>query len=226
VSINDELIAVSAAACLLGVSERRVRQMAGSGDLTLPARGLVDRASLQRHLATRQGAHTRAWSCETAWAGVALLCGVEVDWLGTGQRSRLRTSLRATTAQALVSRARNRASVHRYAGHSSTGARLRTEIVVVGRVGQLGLVGEAGQLDGYVATNSLTSLVTRHALTEDPRGQFVLRATDFDLTTVAAIADAGSVPVLAALDSAESLDARERGVALDALAQALARFRG
>jgi len=226
VSINDELIAVSAAARLLGVSERRVRQMAGSGDLTLPARGLVDRASLQRHLATRQGAHTRAWSCETAWAGVALLCGVEVDWLGTVQRSRLRTSLRATTAQALVSRARNRASVHRYAGHSSTGARLRTEIVVVGRVGQLGLVGEAGQLDGYVATASLAALVTRHALTEDPHGQFALRATDFDLTTIAAIAAAGSVPVLAALDSAESLDARERGVALDALAQALARFRG
>lgn len=225
-SINDELIAVSAAARLLGVSERRVRQMAGSGDLILPARGLVDRASLQRHLATRQGAHTRAWSAETAWAGVALLCGLEVDWLGTGQRSRLRTSLRATTAQALVSRARNRASVHRYAGHSSTGARLRTEIVVVGRVGQLGLVGEAGQLDGYVATDSVASLVTRHTLTEDTHGHFVLRATDFDLGRITAIAHAGHIPVLAALDSAESLDARERGVALDALAQALARFRG
>lgn len=225
-SINDELIGVRAAARLLGVSERRVRQMAGSGELTLAARGLVDRASLQRHLATRQGAHTRAWSAETAWAGVALLCGLEVDWLGSGQRSRLRTSLRATTAQALVSRARNRASVHRYAGHHSTGARLRTEIVVVGRVGQLGLVGEAEQLDGYVATASLAALVTRHALTEDARGHFALRATDFDLGRITAIAAAGHIPVLAALDSAESLDARERGAALDALAQALAQFRG
>lgn len=225
-SINDELITVSAAARLLGVSERRVRQMTGSGDLTLPARGLVDRVSLQRHLATRQGAHTRAWSTETAWAGVALLCGFEVDWLGTAQRSRLRTSLRATTAQALVSRARNRASVHRYAGHASTAARLRTEIAVAGRVGQFGLVGEAGQLDGYVATDSLASLVTRHALTEDSNGHVALRATDFNLATIAAIAEAGSVPVLAALDLAESMDARERGVALDALAGALARFRG
>lgn len=225
-SINDELIAVTAAARLLGVSERRVRQMAGSGDLTQPARGLVDRASLQRHLATRQGTRTRVWSTETAWAGVALLAGLDADWLGTAQRSRLRRSLRATTAQALVSRARNRASVHRYAGHASTAARLRTEIVVVGRAGQLGLVGEAGQLDGYVATDSLAALVTRHALTEDSRGQFALRATDFDLATIAAIAAAGSVPVLAALDCAESLDARERGVALAALAGALARFHG
>jgi hypothetical protein len=226
VSIGDELIVVSGAARLLGVSERRVQQLAGSGALTLAARGLVDRTSLQRHLATHEGTHTRAWSSQTAWAAVALLCGVEVDWLGATQRSRLRASLLDTNAQALVSRARNRARIHRYAGHRSTGARLRAEIVVVHRAGQLGLAGDDGQLDGYVATDSLASLVTRHALAEDTHGHFALRATDFDLAAIAAIADAGQIPVLAALDSAESLDARERGVALDALAQALTRFRG
>jgi len=225
-SISDEFIRVSQAARLLGVSERRVQQMATSGDLTFTARGLVDRTSLDYHIATRQGTRTRAWSTETAWAAVALLCGVEVDWLGTAQKSRLRRSLRATDAQALVSRARNRARIHRYAGHRSTAARLRNELVVVHLDSQLGIAADDGRFDGYVTTDSLANLVTRHALIEDTRGHYALRATDFDLDRIAAIAHAGEIPVLTALDSAESLDAREHGVAIDALDQALAQFRG
>lgn len=225
-SIGDDFVSVSEAALLLGVSERRVQQMATSGDLTFTARGLVNRTSIDHHLATRQGSRTRAWSTETAWAAVALLCGVEVDWLGTVQKSRLRSSLRATDGQALVSRARNRARIHRYAGHSSTAARLRNEIVVVHLASELGIAGDDGQFDGYVATDSLADLVMRHGLIEDTRGHYALRATDFDLNDIAAIAGAGDIPVLAALDSAESLDARERGVALEALEQALAQLRG
>jgi excisionase family DNA binding protein len=225
-SVRDEFIRVSEAAHLLGVSERRVQQMAASGDLTFTARGLVDRTSLDHHLAARQGSRTRAWSTETAWAAVALLCGVEVDWLGSVQRSRLRKSLRDTDAQALVSRTRNRARIHRYTGHSSTAARLRNEIRVVHLASELGITGDEGQFDGYVATTSLADLVMRHALIEDPQGQHALRATDFDLDDIAAIASAGEIPVLAALDSAEALDARERGVALETLEQALAQFRG
>lgn len=221
-----EFIGVGEAARLLGVSERRIQQMATRGDVTFTARGLVDRTSLEHHLATRQGARTRAWSSQTAWAAVALLCGVKVDWLGTAQKSRLRTALRATDAQALVSRVRNRARIHRYAGHASTAGRLRNEIVVVHRAGDLGIAGDDGTVDGYVATDSLGDLVIRHALIEDPQGQYALRATDFDLDHVSAIADAAEIPVLAALDSAQSLDPRERGVALDTLDRALAWFRG
>lgn len=225
-STSDEFIDVSQAARLLGVSDRRVQQMATSGDLTFTARGLVDRSSLDHHLATRQGTRTRGWATETAWAAVALLCGIEVDWLGTGQKSRLRTSLRGADAKVLVSRARNRARTHRYAGHSSTAARLRNELVVVHPVGQLGIAGDDGRFEGYVPTDSLANLVMRHGLVEDTQGDYALRATDFDLNDIAVMAHAGGIPVLAALDSAESLDARERGVALEALDQALAHFRG
>jgi hypothetical protein len=225
-SISDEFIGVSQAARLLGVSQRRVQQLATSGYITFAARGLVDRTSLEYHLATRQGMRTRAWSTETAWAAVALLCGVEVDWLGIAQKSRLRTSLRTTDAQALVSRARNRARIHRYAGHSSAAARLRHEISVVRPASQLGLIGADGRFDGYVATDSLANLVTRHALIVDTRGHYAVRATEFDLDNIATIAHAGEIPVLEALDSAESLDARERGVAIEALDRALAQFRG
>ena len=154
------------------------------------------------------------------------MCGVEVNWLGTVQKSRLRSSLRITDAQAFVSRARNRARVHRYAGHGSAASRLRREIVVVHLGTELGITGDQGQFDGYVATDSLASLVMRHALVEDPQGQYALRATEFDLDRIAAIAAAGQIPVLAALDSAESLDPRERGVAFEALGHALAQFRG
>jgi len=205
---------------------RRVQQMATKGDLSFIARGLVDRTSLDYHLGTRQGRHTRAWSTHTAWAAVALLSGVEVDWLGTVQESRLRRSLRATGAQALVSRARNRARVHRYAGHSSTAARLRNEVVVVRPASQLGIAGDDGRFDGYVVTGSLANLVTRHALIEDTQGHFALRATDFEIEGIAAIAHSGKIPVLTALDSTGSLDARERGVAIEVLDKALAQFRG
>ena len=37
------------------------RALAASGDLPFVARGLVDRTSLDYHLATRQGRRTRAW---------------------------------------------------------------------------------------------------------------------------------------------------------------------
>ena len=228
-SVGDELITVSQAARLLGVSGRRVQQLAASGDLTLAARGLVERTSAEHQLATRGGtgshSHTRAWSAETAWAAVALLCGVRVDWLGTAQKSRLQASLRATDAQGLVSRTRNRARIHRYTGHASTAARLRSEVAVVHRAGQLGLAGDDERFDGYVATDTLAGLATRHGLLRDPGGHYALRATDFDLDRVAAIA-AAEIPVLAALDSAQSLDAREAGVGRATLDQALARFRG
>ena len=222
----SEFIGVGEAARLLGVSERRIQQLAIRGDVTFTARGLVDRTSLDHHLATRQGARTRVWSSETAWAAVTLLCGVEVDWLGTTQKSRLRTALRTTDPQTLVSRARNRARTHRYAGHASTARRLRNDIVVVHRASDLDIAGDDGTVDGYVTTDSLGDLVSRHALIEDPQGQYALRATDFDLDAIRAIADAGAIPVLAALDAAQSLDPRERGVALEALDRALARFRG
>jgi hypothetical protein len=219
-----EYVGVPEAARLLGVTTRQVQNLARAGELQVVARGLVDRASVERHLAARQGSRRRAWSEPTAWAAVALLSARPAGWLGTPQRSRLRATLRGLTADELLSRTRDRGRARWYAGHTSTTARLRRDIVdtSAGAI-MLGLA-EADRLNGYVVAAELDHITTRHALVSAPGGRIVLRATTMDLAVVADLAGAGVV--LSALDLAESLDPRERRVGLDALADALRRFRG
>ena len=70
-------------------------------------------------------------------------------------------------------------------------------------------------MDGYVVAHELNKLIARHALIDDPDGQYTLRATEMDLATVRALAE--NAPVLGALDLAESLDIRERKTGLNFL---------
>jgi hypothetical protein len=217
------LLGVADAAERLGVSTRQVRHLAASGDLRLLARGVVDEASVDRLLAVRGGSHRRAWSEETAWGAVALLSGVEASWMGESQRSRLKGRLRAHSAEQLLERSRDRAEVHRYAGHASTAARLRSDVVGLSKAATVLGLAESSAVDGYVSVDALEGLVARHGLIRDDTGQYTLRATTMDLAVVERLAEG---TVLAALDLAESLDVRERRVGLDALDDALARFRG
>jgi hypothetical protein len=218
------LLALTKAAERLGVSTRQVQHLAARGELRLLARGVLDETSVDRYLAVRGGYHRRGWSETTAWGAVAILSGVTPTWMGESQRSRLKGRLRALSAAELVERSRERAEVTRYAGHASTATRLRTELIdTAGAAKSLGLA-DTTSVDGYVAADELGSLVARHGLIRDDTGSFTLRATTMDLEVVAELAD--SRTVLAALDLAESLDARERQVGLDALDDALARFGG
>lgn len=218
------LVAVGEAAERLGVSTRRVQHLVALGELRQLARGVIDEASIERLLAVRQGSHTRAWSEATAWGAVSLLAGGRAEWLGASQRSRLRARLRELDAAELVERARERADVTRYRAHTSTARRL-SEILVhaTGAAGRLGLA-DTNAVDGYLAADDLADLVRNHGLIRDDDGHVTLRATTMDLTLVENLAH-DSV-VLAALDLAESLDARERGVGLAALGHALDNFRG
>lgn len=218
-----DFLGVADAAKRLGVSTRQVRHLAASGELRLLARGVVDEASVDRLLAVRGGSHRRAWSEETAWGAVALLSGLDAVWMGESQRSRLKGRLRATSAEHLVERARDRAVAQRYAAHPSTARRLRAEVVDLSDAAtRLGLA-ETAAVDAYVAAGDLEGLVERHALVLDDTGGFTLRATTMDLAVVEKLAEGTA---LVALDLAESLDIRERRVGLDALDDALARFRG
>lgn len=218
------LLAVAEAAERLGVSVRRVQHLAAGGELRLLARGVVDEASVDRYLAVRGGSHRRAWSEATAWGAVALLSGVTPAWMGQSQRSRLKGRLRSLSPAELVERARERAEVTRYAGHASTVSRLRAELVDMAQVTNVLGLADATAVDGYLAAHDLTAVVARHGLTRDDDGRFTLRATTMDIDLVAELA--GAETVLAALDLAESLDARERQVGLDALDAALARLHG
>jgi hypothetical protein len=219
-----ELLTVADAAQRLGVTTRRVQHLVANGTLRMITRGVVDETSVERYLASRGGFRWRPWSEPTAWGAVALLSGRDAAWMGESQRSRLRGRLRALGARELAGRARGRAVVSRYTGHTSTAGRLRGQVVDTSAAAEaLGLTATAS-VDGYVAAAELDGLVARHGLIRDDAGPFTLRATGMPLDVVADLARSG--PVVAALDLAESLDVRERRAGVEALTGALERFRG
>ncbi|GAA4847145.1 hypothetical protein GCM10023221_27330 [Luteimicrobium xylanilyticum] len=217
------LLTTHGAARRLEVSTRQIQHLVAQGKLASPARGVIDTDSVDRFLATHGTERQRVWSEATAWGAVAILSGRPASWLGESQRSRLKGRLRGLAATEMVPRARDRADVMRYAGHSAALARLRDAIVDTSRAAdRLGLAG-TNNVDGYVSTEQRAQLVTKFALTPDITGRITLRCTTFPITTVRDLADTGVA--LAALDLAESLDVRERRAGLDGLTAALERLR-
>ncbi|MGC3954831.1 MAG: hypothetical protein QM804_11415 [Propionicimonas sp.] len=217
-------MSVAEASERLGVSTRQVQHLVARGELCALARGVVDRAGVDRLLAVRGGSHTRAWTEPTAWGAVSLLSGGAAEWMGDTQRSRLRSQLRVMTSVELVQKARNRAVVTRYRAHSSAGQYLLGFLVYPTKVaGRLGLA-DTNDIDGYLAANDVAGMVSVHGLVHDQEGRVTLRATAMDLDVVRDLANQGVV--LAALDLAESLDVRESRAGRAALDQALERFRG
>lgn len=215
---------VTNAAKRLDVTTRQVQHLVARGELRGLARGLVDAASVERMIAVRAASHTRAWSVETAWGAIALLSGGSAEWMQQTQRSRLRARLRSLTAEALIERTRNRAEVTHYRAHSSAELHLRSILVSASASAErLGLAGST-KVDGYLVRGDVGSVVHNHGLIRDDEGEVTLRATTMNLETVSGLADRGNV--LAAVDLAGSLDARERNVGLSTLEDVLKEFRG
>lgn len=224
-SVDGSFVSTHDAAQALGVTVQHVRRLADSGDLVRVARGLIDRDSLERYLAEQHGGRTRVWAEHTAWAAIALLDRMTVDWLGLPQLSRLQATLRGITDPVdLVVLTRDRAATQTYQAHSSALRRLRDELVTVDTTGLWLMSTPDGTVDGYLAARRLASTVTLFGLQETPSGNVTIRATRTDLGIVHDLAHHGVV--LAALDAATSRDLRARGVGQRALGEALDRFRG
>ena len=110
-SSSGEFVSTEEAARTLGVTVQHIRRLVDSGELLRIARGLIDRASLDRYLTERQGSRTRVWAEHTAWGAIALLSRDTPAWLGPVQASRLRGALRQITDPGdLLTRTRDRAS--------------------------------------------------------------------------------------------------------------------
>ena len=227
-SERSDYVDVGEAARMLGVTKRHVARLGEQGQIRYLARGLVDPGSVNQYLSEREFSRSRPWSEATAWGAVALLSGIEVDWLGQVQASRLRGRLRRLAtdengAHECVGRARVRASVRTYESFGFLVSRVRKEVVVVGRRG-LGLSdARKDRIDGYVSSEVLTKLEQSLGLLRDTRGTMILRATDFDLDIIKRIARNGN-GALAALDAAGSMDPREHGVGARALTEYLQDF--
>lgn len=227
-SSRGEYVDVDEAARMLGVTKRHVARLGEQGQIRYLTRGTVDRGSVTEYLSERESSRSRPWSEATAWGAIAMLSGIQVDWLGQVQASRLRGRLRRLAtddngAHELVGRARLRASVRTYESFSFLTSRVRKDLVVVGRRG-LGLSdARKDRIDGYVNADVLTKLERDLGLHRDTRGTMILRATHFDLDPIKRIATKGN-GALAALDAAGSMDPRERGVGARALTKYLEDF--
>jgi hypothetical protein len=227
-SLRSEYVDVGEAARMLGVTKRHVARLGEQGQIRYLTRGLVDRGSVNEYLSEREFSRSRPWSEATAWGAVALLSGIEVDWLGQVQTSRLRGRLRRLAtdedgSHEFVGRARVRASVRTYESFGFLVSRVRKDVVVVGRRG-LGLSdARKDRIDGYVSSEVLTKLEKSLGLLRDTRGTMILRATDFDLDIIKRIATKGN-GALAALDAAGAMDPREHGVGARTLTKYLQDF--
>lgn len=218
-----DFLTIEETANALGVSTRHARRLADSGSLSRVARGLIDSASVDRYLQSRRQGRTRAWAEHTAWGSVALLSGQDVDWLGTVQASRLRSTLRdIADVDELLTRTRDRAQVHTYAAHRAALPRLRDQIAST-NLRRLGITDATdGNIDGYLAASDLDEVVRTLGLRADANGTIVLRTTGFDFSRVRHLV---ATPTAAALDAATSTDPRLRGVGHRTLSNLLEAYR-
>ena len=222
------LLTTLEAARRIGVTERHIRNLARGGALARVANNAIDESSLERYLAIHLGRVRRAWAEATAWQALALVAGVEVETIGSSQRSRVRSTLRSMAAEQFVLAVRNRAHTERFVGHRPSVARIRAEdeFVTSGvESAKLGLTASTDQLDGYTSAQGVASIAARYHLERDSTradAALIRVVSTVDVAAVRDIASAGDL--LAAVALAESLDPRERAVGHAHIAAALRAF--
>jgi len=221
--VGQEFLTIEETASTLGVSTRHARRLADAGAVSRVARGLVDRASVDRYLQSQRQGRTRAWAEHTAWGAVAMLAGRGASWLGATQASRLRQNLREITEVGdLLTRMRDRAQVRSFNAHRAALSRLR-ELVAVTNTRSLGITDAIEEsIDGYIAATDFDNIVRTLGLRADASGVVTLRVTGFDFDRVRGLVDTS---VVAALDAATSTDPRLRGVGRRVLADLLEAYR-
>lgn len=217
---RGELLTIPDAAAALHVSHRQVRRLAAAGVLGKPARGLIDRDSVDRYRDANLGGRTRSWAEHTAWAAAALLAGQTASWLRASQTSRLRRSLRDVhDVEDLLARMRGRTVVQIYDAHRAAVTRLRDKVVA----SDWGVIGIAplseSSVDGYLAWDEVDRLVESLGLRISTHGNVTLRVTRFDLQHARGLVATRTV---AALDAATKSHARANGVGRAVLQKLLA----
>ena len=112
-------VSVAMAAERLGVRASRVRSLLGTGRLAgrrVGSMWLVDESDLERRRVAVEGMRGRPLAARIAWASAALFDGIDVEWLASAERSRLRTRWVNSNGDAQICRwwMQSRASVCRY----------------------------------------------------------------------------------------------------------------
>ncbi|MHB1090531.1 MAG: helix-turn-helix domain-containing protein [Ilumatobacteraceae bacterium] len=178
------MISVSQAAPLLGISERRVRQLLARGEMKGQRVGwswIIDRKVIER--ARRRPEVGRRWSPEAAWALLQIAAG-EHPKVSVVEASRAKHRLAEHDLDVLVMKLASRGEIRRFYGHKSVLEPLAREDMVV-RSG----VSAAGEhnadiialdfVEAYVPKGRLEKLVKKYALESSPeRPNILIRVVD------------------------------------------------
>lgn len=220
------------AAAALGVSTRQVERLAQAGDVAVARRVgrvlLLDASSVHRcaQMSRRRG---RPWSEQSAWAALALLSGLRVDWISSAHRERLLMRLRNSAPETVAYLARRRVSrVLRMRGWGleMTGP---GSLLIAGGVSALdtnpqmavrfGLTaGHHSGADGYVLEAHVEALVDAYGLIPDLNGEVTLRVVSEPHPPL----NRGVIPIaVVATDLIDSLNTRERGAGTRVLQELL-----
>lgn len=201
----------------LGITQASVRQLVGSGQLTVMGKAgrvlLLNRSSVERQAAagTRRG---RAWTPKVAWAALTMLSGGNPGWISSSEKSRLKSRLRGRTAEDVALLARHKDRVRRYRvtqdgmpilqDHLIPGgvSALRSEAVAA----RFGLTGGSGIVEGYVMLGDAEQLAAALGMVEDPDGNAIVREVAFTEPFVDCRAPLAAI----AVDLMGSLSTRER----------------
>lgn len=182
------VVGVAEAAEVLGVSERRVRQMLADGALDgrRVGRAWVIEADALRSARNRGAESGRRWSSRSAWAVIALALDHDVGSLSPVERSRARQRLGRGWA-AIAGRLEARAELRSFYAHPGVFDRLGdSDGFVVGgaRAGiEHGVDVVAGpELEGYIRSGDLDVIAKRFGLEADAsRPNLFLRVVDNDV---------------------------------------------
>ena len=213
------LVSISEAADLLGLSPARVRLMAVQGQLSavkIGNRWAVERGAVEQRRRERV-VRGRRFNPRNAWAVLKLASGEEPPPLNPSIRSRLKKALALEGLQGLEPRLKERAVVTTYNAHPGEIAYLLEDDALM-RSGisaaaswNLGLL-SGREADGYLAQSQLRNFIGQHALMPaGVDGNVRLRAVPDDLWLSLRLDARPIAPRAAvALDLAEEVDARSQ----------------
>lgn len=212
---NLNLVSVSDAAKRLGISARRVRQLAANG--RVPAQKVANRWFVEvDRLSERgrsQGARGRPFSAGHSLGLLYLASGEDAPWLSEYEKWRLRR-YSLPRLKSVLPRLRGRANVHPVHAPESVVKRLANDVDFV-RSGvsaaehhRADISGRA-LLDGYYSERDFKDLVYRYALQPAPEAAANLIVRGIEDTSVLSGRRYMPVAVVAA-DLADSADARSK----------------
>ena len=181
---DDLMIGSKEAARRLGVSQTRVRQLIGTGDLAadrVGGRWIVSDESLRR-LGERQRPDGRPFSPRIAWGVLFEISGIDPYWLNAPERSRIRRRVADHGWLGLAPRLRSRSVVNRMSSHRSVPTQLELDprIVLGGMSAGLAGLFAAGQCEGYVREDEFPEIVDQYRLDlSESQANVVLRVVPF-----------------------------------------------